>query len=345
MRPQLSTAARRHVLHSPAVTGMAPTPEQRPSEMASTAAPLCEAPCLGEVIAQLNRVVLGKARQIELALACLLARGHLLIEDLPGMGKTTLAHALAQVLGLHFQRIQFTSDLLPADVLGTSVYEPERGGFRFHPGPVFSQLILADEINRATPKTQSALLEAMAEQQVTTEGETRRLPQPFFVIATQNPQHQIGTYPLPESQLDRFMMRIRLGYPDPQAERELLQGSDRRELLGRLGPRTDPEALRRMQQEVLQVHVSGALLDYLQRILAHTRRAGLYAGGLSPRAGLALLHAARAWARLHGRDHVLPEDLQAVAPAVAGHRLQPLGEAPHDTEALMDRLITEVPIP
>lgn len=324
---------------------MTPTPDRRPTETGRTAASLSEALCLSEVIAQLNQVVLGKAHQIQLALACLLAKGHLLIEDLPGMGKTTLAHALAQVLGLHFQRIQFTADLLPADVLGTSVYEPERGGFRFHPGPVFSQLILADEINRATPKTQSALLEAMAEQQVTTEGETRRLPQPFFVIATQNPQHQIGTYPLPESQLDRFMMRIRLGYPEPQAERELLQGSDRRELLGRLSPRTEPDALLDMQQDVLQVHVSDALLDYLQHILAHTRRPGPYGGGLSPRAGLALLRAAQAWAWLHGRDHVLPEDLQAVVPAVANHRLHPLDGPPDDAEQLMDRLITEVPIP
>jgi MoxR-like ATPase len=313
--------------------------------MAITASSLSEALSLTEITAQLNRVVLGKAQQIELALACLLARGHLLVEDLPGMGKTTLAHALARVLGLHFQRIQFTSDLLPADVLGTSVYEPDRGGFRFHPGPVFSQLLLADEINRATPKTQSALLEAMEEQQVTTEGETRRLPQPFFVIATQNPQHQIGTYPLPESQLDRFTMRIRLGYPDHLAERELLQGSDRRALLSQLSPRTDPDALRRMQQAVRHVHVSEALLDYLQRILAYTRRPGLYADGLSPRAGLALLRAAQAWAWIHGQDHVLPEDLQAVLQAVASHRLHPLGSQPGNETEIMDELIAEIPVP
>lgn len=277
---------------------------------------------LHQVIAQTSSVILGKERPIRLALACLLARGHLLIEDLPGVGKTTLAHVLATTLGLRFNRIQFTSDLLPADILGVAVYERESGEFRFHPGPIFAQLILADEVNRATPKTQSALLEAMEEHQVTSEGETRPLPEPFFVIATQNPANQIGTFPLPESQLDRFLMRIELGYPDAQAERALLAGRDRRELLTELRPVMSPEQLVQAQALVRAVKASPALLDYVQALLEYSRRSPHFLTGLSPRAGLALLSGARAWALLEGRDYALPEDVQAVLPHVVGHRLQ-----------------------
>jgi MoxR-like ATPase len=252
---------------------------------------------------------------------------------------------LAQVLGLQFKRIQFTSDLLPADVLGVSIYDRDTGGFTFHPGPVFAQLILADEINRATPKTQSALLEAMEEQQVTLEGETRDLPWPFFVIATQNPTHQVGTFPLPESQLDRFLMRIRLGYPDRTAERELLQGRDRRELLGELKPSIDLDELRHLQEAVGQVHVSEPLLDYLQAILEYTRHQDLFRCGLSPRAGLALLRSAQAWALIHGADHVQPEDLQRVLPSVIAHRLHSHDDRDLDSDELVHQLITDIPIP
>lgn len=278
---------------------------------------------LEQVIQQVGSTILGKERAIRLAVACLLARGHLLIEDLPGMGKTTLAHALARCLGLQYQRIQFTSDLLPADILGAAVYERQRETFVFHPGPIFAQLILADEINRATPKTQSALLEAMEEGQVTIEGETRPLPEPFFVIATQNPAYQIGTFPLPESQLDRFLMRIELGYPDVQAERLLLEGEDRREVLARLPVGMTPAQLHEAQGRVAGIHVAPPLLDYLQGLLAFSRQSNQFRGGLSPRAGLALLRAARAWALLHRRGHVLPEDVQTVLPVVVGHRLHP----------------------
>ena len=277
---------------------------------------------LEPVMRQAGRIILGKDRQIRLAVTCLLARGHLLIEDLPGVGKTTLAHVLATSLGLDYQRIQFTSDLLPADILGVSVFDRGSGTFQFHPGPIFAQLILADEINRATPKSQSALLEAMEEHQVSLEGETRRLPEPFFVIATQNPSEQIGTFPLPESQLDRFLMRIELGYPDAAAERELLGGRDRRSLLAELRPVLAPGELVALQREVETLHVSPALLDYVQDLLALSRQSDRFAAGLSPRAGLGLLRAARAWARLADRDHVLPEDVQAVLPAVVGHRLR-----------------------
>ena len=271
----------------------------------------------------LNRIILGKDRQLRLSLACLLARGHLLIEDIPGVGKTTLAHALARTLGLVYQRIQFTSDLLPADIIGVSVFEPENGQFRFHRGPVFAQLVLADEVNRATPKAQSALLEAMEEHQVTAEGETRPLPEPFFVIATQNPVYQVGTFPLPESQLDRFLMRIELGYPQDALERQLLLGQDRRDLLATLVPALAPQQLLRLQRAVPQVHASEALLDYVQAIAAHTRRAAEFHAGLSPRAVIALLRAAQAWALMHAHTGVLPEDVQAVLPAVVGHRLAP----------------------
>jgi MoxR-like ATPase len=272
------------------------------------------------VLAQMETVVLGKPQQTRLALTCLLARGHLLIEDLPGVGKTTLAHALAHTLGLEFTRIQFTSDLLPGDILGFSVYDKASGSFRFHPGPVFAQVVLADEINRATPKAQSALLEAMEEGQVTIEGVTRRLPEPFFVLATQNPFTQAGVYPLPESQLDRFLMRLSLGYPEPAAERALLAGENRRPQA--LAPLLTPADLMAAQVAVDQVRLAPALLDYLQSLIGHTRTAGRYLHGLSPRAGLGVARAARAWAWLHDRDYVIPEDVQAIFPAVAGHRLQ-----------------------
>jgi MoxR-like ATPase len=295
---------------------------------------------------QIAGVILGKDRQIKLTLACLLAKGHLLIEDLPGVGKTTLAHAIARSLGLQFQRIQFTSDLLPADIIGVSIFDTRHGGFRFHPGPVFAQMVLADEVNRATPKAQSALLEAMEEQQVTTEGETRPLPQPFFVIATQNPSHQIGTFPLPESQLDRFLMCIQLGYPDAQAERRLLEGSDRRDLVASLPPRLAPDQLLTLQQAARALHVSPALLDYLQAILAHSRESPDFVTGLSPRAGLNALNAARAWALLDGRNFVIPEDIQAVLPSVVAHRLQARG-GPRTTDAdeAVRRLLGSVAIP
>jgi MoxR-like ATPase len=280
---------------------------------------------LQQTVQQASQIILGKEHQIRLAIACLLARGHLLIEDLPGMGKTTLAHLLAQILGLQFHRIQFTSDLLPADLLGVSVYDRERNGFVFHPGPIFSQVILADEINRATPKAQSALLEAMEEHQVTAEGETRKLPEPFFVIATQNPSHQVGTFPLPESQLDRFLLRIELGYPDRQAERALLTGLDRRDLLARLAPLLEPSDLAALQAEVGAVHLSEALVDYVQALIAATRQSARFSLGLSPRGGISLIRSAQAWALLHGRRSVVPEDIQAVFVAVAGHRLRPAG--------------------
>ncbi|BCK88173.1 hypothetical protein MIZ01_1974 [Sideroxyarcus emersonii] len=301
---------------------------------------------LKNVIAQTERVILGKPHQIRLALACLLARGHLLIEDLPGVGKTTLAHALARSLGLQFQRIQFTSDMLPADILGVSVYHREHEKFEFHAGPIFAQMILADEVNRAMPKTQSALLEAMEEQQVTTEGSTRPLPTPFFVIATQNPTYQIGTFPLPESQLDRFLMRIQLGYPDAQAERGLLAGVERREIVSGLAPQMSAAELLALQQQVRQVVVAPALLDYVQAILRHTRESARFIHGLSPRAGLALLAAARAWSLIDGRNAVIPEDVQAVLPGVASHRLQSVQDMQvSDGDKLARELIEAVAIP
>jgi len=297
---------------------------------------------LEAVIRQAAGIILGKERQIRLALACLLARGHLLIEDLPGVGKTTLAHVLATTLGLNFNRVQFTSDLLPADILGVSIFERETGTFRFHAGPIFAQVVLADEVNRATPKTQSALLEAMEEQQVTMDGETHPLPRPFFVIATQNPLQQVGTFPLPESQLDRFLMRIALGYPDREAERALLAGRDRREMLAELAPAMTPQELAATQEQVRTVHAAPALIDYVQALVAFSRRDPAFDIGLSPRAGLALLQGARAWALLAGRDHVVPEDVQAVLPYIAGHRLGIGGTA--EAEALSERF-REVPLP
>ncbi|HEJ1169188.1 TPA: AAA family ATPase [Pseudomonas aeruginosa] len=291
-----------------------------------------------------DEILLGKDRQVRLALACLLARGHLLIEDLPGMGKTTLSHALAWVLGLSFQRIQFTSDLLPGDILGTSVFDKDSGQFVFHPGPIFAELVLADEINRATPKSQSALLEAMEEGQVTIEGATRPLPEPFFVIATQNPASQGGTFSLPESQLDRFLMRLSLGYPGRAAERSLLLGEARRDLLPRLEPLLDHAALAAFQAEVPKVRASDALVDYVLRLVEATRTQPAFALGLSPRGSLALLAAARAWALLAGRDYVIPEDVQAVLPAVAGHRLRDQADPTgHGGGALVQWLLREVP--
>ncbi len=298
------------------------------------------------VIHQAGEVILGKERQIRMALACLLARGHLLIEDLPGVGKTTLAHVLARSLGLNFHRIQFTSDMLPADILGASIYERESGTFKFHPGPIFAQLILADEVNRATPKTQSALLEAMEEHQVTAEGETRRLPVPFFVVATQNPSHQVGTFPLPESQLDRFQMRIELGYPDRDAERALLQGVERRDMIATLEPCLNPGELVELQGLVKRVHIAPALFDYIQAIVEHTRRSPEFVTGLSPRAALALAACARAWALIEGRDHVLPEDVQAILPGVATHRLHPVVNGVRRTSSdIAVGLVEAVPIP
>jgi len=300
------------------------------------------------VAAQVGAVVVGKQPQIKLALACLLARGHLLIEDLPGVGKTTLAHALSMSLGLQFRRVQFTNDLLPADIVGLSVFDRDSAQFVFHPGPVFSQVLLADEINRASPKTQSALLEAMEERQVSIDGKTMALPEPFFVIATQNPQDQVGTFPLPESQLDRFLMCIQLGYPDAKSERALLEGQDRRDMLGSLSPRMDPEHLQQAQRMVREIRCAPALLDYVQNLLTFSRRSPALSEGLSPRAGLALLQAARAWALLDGRNHVLPDDVQAVLTAVAGHRLRPAngGSVSHRARAeMVGALVEAVAVP
>lgn len=296
---------------------------------------------INQLLDSANQIILGKQHQIRLALCCLLSRGHLLIEDMPGVGKTTLAHTLATLLGLNYQRIQFTSDILPADILGSSIFDTQNHAFKFHAGPIFNQMILADEINRSTPKAQSALLEAMEERQVTIEGKTYELPQPFFVIATQNPSHQIGTFPLPESQLDRFLMRLELGYPDPDAERALLTGQSRHSLIESLEVRLPPEQLLRMQQAVTQVYASPALLDYLQAIIAYTRESPDYHCGLSPRAGLALLTAAKAWAFMDSRDAVIPEDIQAVLAAVAGHRLR---SGHSHSEAIVAPLLEKVAI-
>lgn len=298
---------------------------------------------LEAVLQEVNQVLLGKEPQVRLALTCVLARGHLLVEDLPGMGKTTLSHALARVLGLSFQRIQFTSDLLPGDILGTSVFDRESSQFVFHPGPIFAELVLADEINRATPKSQSALLEAMEEGQVTIEGATRPLPDPFFVIATQNPVSSGGTFALPESQLDRFLMRLSLGYPARAAERALLLGEARREILPRLEPILDHSELAAIQALIPQVRASDALVDYVLRLVEATRSEPQFAWGLSPRASLALLAAARAWAFLASRDYVIPEDVQAVLPSVVGHRLRERADpAGHGGGSLVQWLLREV---
>jgi MoxR-like ATPase len=299
---------------------------------------------LDRIVHGAGKVIVGKEREIRMALACLLAGGHLLIEDLPGVGKTTLAHALARLFGLDFHRLQFTSDLLPADIIGVSIFDRASGNFRYHPGPIFAQVILADEINRATPKTQSALLEAMEERQVTAEGETRPLPQPFFVIATQNPSTVAGTFPLPESQLDRFLMRIELGYPDRDAELALLGGEDRRQLAATLQPCASAEELLALQAQARAVLAAPALLQYVQALAEYSRRAPEFATGLSPRAALALLAAARAWALLDGRRHAIPEDVQAVLPGVAGHRLRPAAGSLRPGEAAA-ALIEAVAIP
>jgi MoxR-like ATPase len=282
---------------------------------------------IGETIAQLNKVILGKEHQIRQSLACMLARGHLLIEDIPGVGKTTLAHALAHATGLHYQRIQFTSDMLPADIVGVSIFERESSTFKFHKGPIFAQLVLADEVNRATPKAQSALLEAMEEHQVTADGHTYPLSSPFFVIATQNPTYQIGTFPLPESQLDRFLMRIELGYPDATLERQLLLGRDRRDMLSTFGATMTAQQLLILQGAVPKVHASDALLDYVQAIVRYTRESPAFEAGLSPRAAIALVRASQAWALIHGHEGVLPEDVQAVLTPIVGHRLVPRDDA------------------
>jgi MoxR-like ATPase len=303
---------------------------------------------LGHVLARANEIILGKEPQIRMAMACILARGHLLIEDVPGVGKTTLSHVLASLLGLQYQRIQFTSDLLPADIVGVSIFDRETSTFRFHAGPIFSQVILADEINRASPKAQSALLEAMEEHQVTADGKTMALPTPFFVIATQNPSHQIGTFPLPESQLDRFLMRIRLGYPDQAAERALLKGEDRRDMVAKITPLMTVAELEQLQKEVTHIHVSDALVDYVQALVNHSRDSARYEMGLSPRAGLALLRAAQAWALLAGRKLVLPEDVQAIAPSVVGHRLRAVSSTNNPAGRVQDAaqdLIRAVAIP
>ncbi len=291
-----------------------------------------------------SQIILGKERELRLALACLVGRGHLLIEDVPGVGKTTLAHVFARMIGLQFQRIQFTSDLLPADIVGVSVFDRATSAFRFQPGPVFAQLILADEINRATPKTQSALLEAMEERQVTADGHTLMLPEPFFVIATQNPAHQIGTFPLPESQLDRFLMRIQLGYPDRMAERALLMGEDRRKALERRQAVISPAQLVELQQAAQAVTVAEPLIDYVQALLETTRHSTELAAGLSPRAGLGLIAAARAWALIDGRDHVLPEDVQIIFPHIAAHRLHLAGDGRPVSPATVVRLLQAVAV-
>ena len=300
---------------------------------------------IAQLLNQLNTVIVGKAPQVSDCVACLLAGGHLLIEDVPGVGKTTLAHALSRSFGLQFSRVQFTADLMPSDLVGVSIYERGREAFVFHPGPVFAQVLLADEINRASPKTQSALLEAMEEKQVTVEGETRALPQPFFVIATQNPFDQLGTYALPESQLDRFHMRISLGYPDRAAERELLRGADRRELIEQLPAVLSPADLAGLQARVLAVHTAEPVLEYLQDLVAATRSGRWFAQGLSPRAALAVVRAAKAQAFLQGRDYVAPDDISAILPQTAAHRLVPVSDAGRGAMEQVRAMIDATPLP
>ena len=300
---------------------------------------------LKNLLDQLNTVIVGKPSQIQDCVACLLAGGHLLIDDVPGVGKTTLAHALARSFGLQFSRVQFTSDLMPSDLSGVSVYERGKEAFVFHAGPIFAQVLLADEINRASPKTQSALLEAMEEKQVSVEGETRPLPDPFFVIATQNPLDQVGTYPLPESQLDRFLMRISLGYPDRAAERELLSGKDRRGMVDALQTVMQPGELKQLQAQVQAVHAAGPLLDYVQDLIAATRSGQWFVQGLSPRAGIAVLRAAQAQALLSGRDYVAPDDVQALLPQTIAHRLIPVDSAARGAEEQVRAMLAAVPLP
>jgi MoxR-like ATPase len=300
---------------------------------------------LKSLLSQLNTVIVGKSAQIQDCVACLLAGGHLLIDDVPGVGKTTLAHALARTFGLQFSRVQFTSDLMPSDLSGVSIYERGKEAFVFHPGPIFAQVLLADEINRASPKTQSALLEAMEEKQVTIEGETRPLPQPFFVIATQNPLDQLGTYALPESQMDRFLMRISLGYPDRLAERELLAGHDRREIVERLPALLSQVELHNLQQQVLAIHAADPLLDYVQDLIAATRSGKWFLQGLSPRAGIAVVRAAKAQALLSGRDYVAPDDVQAMLPQTIAHRLIPVGDSGRGAVEQVRAMLAAVPLP
>ena len=300
---------------------------------------------LQALLNQLNTVIVGKPAQVRDCVACLLAGGHLLIEDVPGVGKTTLAHALSRSFGLQFSRVQFTADLMPSDLSGVSIYERQKECFVFHPGPVFAQVLLADEINRASPKTQSALLEAMEEKQVTVEGATRPLPIPFFVIATQNPHDQLGTYALPESQLDRFHMRISLGYPDRAAERELLRGNDRREMVEKLSPLLAPRDLLELQQQVQKVHAAEPLLNYLQDLIAATRSGRWFLQGLSPRAGIAVMRAARAHAFLDGRDYVAPDDIAAVLPQTTAHRLIPVSDAGRGAVEQVRAMLDAVPLP
>ena len=297
------------------------------------------------LINQLNTVIVGKPTQVQDCVACLLAGGHLLIEDVPGVGKTTLAHALSRSFGLQFSRVQFTADLMPSDLSGVSIYERQKESFVFHPGPLFAQVLLADEINRASPKTQSALLEAMEEKQVTIEGATRPLPVPFFVIATQNPHDQLGTYALPESQLDRFHMRISLGYPDRAAERELLRGADRRDMLDNLQAVLTPHELLELQQQVMKVHAAEPLLNYLQDLMAATRSGRWFLQGLSPRAGIAVMRAAKAQAFLNHRDYVAPDDIAAVLPQTAAHRLIPVSDAGRGALEQVRAMLAAVPLP
>jgi MoxR-like ATPase len=297
---------------------------------------------LDQVAQCVGKLVLGKEHEIRLALACLVARGHLLIEDVPGVGKTLLAHTLAKALGLNFARVQFTSDLLPSDILGANVFDRRDSTFTFRPGPIFAEVVLADEINRATPKTQSALLEAMEERQVTVEGFSRELPRPFFVIATQNPIEQVGTFPLPESQLDRFLMRVTLGYPHPEAERQLWREPDRREMLEDMQPCLPTERVVELTRATAKVHVSEPLLDYVHRLVEHTRHSTLWRMGLSPRGGSALVQASKAWALMEGRDYVAPEDIQAVLPSVVEHRLSPMDERRQEESSA--ELLRSVPV-
>jgi len=300
---------------------------------------------LKNLINQLNTVIVGKPAQVQDCVACLLAGGHLLIEDVPGVGKTTLAHALSRSFGLQFSRVQFTADLMPSDLSGVSIYERQKESFVFHPGPLFAQVLLADEINRASPKTQSALLEAMEEKQVTIEGATRPLPVPFFVIATQNPHDQLGTYALPESQLDRFHMRISLGYPDRAAERELLRGADRRDMVDNLKAVLTPHELLELQQQVSQVHAAEPLLNYLQDLMAATRSGRWFLQGLSPRAGIAVMRAAKAQAFLNQRDYVAPDDIAAVLPQTAAHRLIPVSDAGRGALEQVRAMLAAIPLP
>ena len=313
--------------------------------MNAAAAIETDSAALHRALSTLETIILGKPAQVRLCLACLLARGHLLIEDVPGVGKTTLAHALAHVLGLEWQRVQFTSDLLPADIIGVSVFDRASQQFHFRKGPIFTQLLLADEVNRASPRTQSALLEAMEERQISADGTTYPLPDPFFVVATQNPHEQLGTFALPESQLDRFLMRVRLGYPDAAHERALLRGGERRELLAAIAPALSPALVVRLQRQVRSVHIADALLDYTQTLIARTRERGDLKLGLSPRAGQGLVRAAQAWAFIDGRGALLPEDVQAVLPAVVAHRLERRDAADGAHEELAYEMIRAVAVP